>query len=207
MYQTEIKNIRIAILGEEPLGWGSGKHYFPIILNSYSWKTEEIKYKFTSKYVYDRDIIQGKLNRENFDVFLIPGGGVGDGQAVVKGFRYLRKNKNWKKQIRSFIEDGGGIIGICGGAACGAAAAGAAVCGADVCGAAACGAAACGAAACGAAACGADAEGNQSAFAPVAARAVRETVRPRRPSRYRAGSTAGRSRSASAAVRVRCRCD
>ena len=30
--------IRIAILAEEPLRWGSGKHYFPVILNNYSWK-------------------------------------------------------------------------------------------------------------------------------------------------------------------------
>ena len=26
--------IKIAILAEEPLGWGSGKHYFPVILNN-----------------------------------------------------------------------------------------------------------------------------------------------------------------------------
>ena len=117
MSQPKIKDIRIAILCEEPLGWGSGKHYFPIILNNYSWKTEGIEYRFTTNYLYDRDIIHGKLNRKKFDVFLIPGGGVGDGQAIVKGFRYLRKNQNWKKQIQSFVEDGGGIIGICGGAA------------------------------------------------------------------------------------------
>ena len=27
------KKIKVAILAEEPVGWGSGKHYFPIILD------------------------------------------------------------------------------------------------------------------------------------------------------------------------------
>jgi len=114
---TEIKIIKTAILAEEPLGWGSGKHYFPIILNNYTWIADNITFKFKTDYIYDKDILKGKLNIKNYDVLLVPGGGVGDGESIVKGFNKLTKVENWKKQIRNFIKDGGGYVGICGGAA------------------------------------------------------------------------------------------
>jgi len=111
------KIIRIAILGEEPLGWGSGKHYFPIILNNYSWKINNKIFRFNTEYIYDKDILKGKLNIKNYDVLLVPGGGVGDGESIVKGFSKLKKVKKWKEQIINFIKDGGGYVGICGGTA------------------------------------------------------------------------------------------
>ena len=58
----EYKIIKVAILAEEPLGWGSGKHYFPVILDGYTWKVGNISYKFSTKYIFDKDILQGKLN-------------------------------------------------------------------------------------------------------------------------------------------------
>jgi hypothetical protein len=109
--------IRIAILAEEPMGWGSGKHFFQIILDGYSWKIEDKKYSFSSKYIFDNDILKGKLNTSNFDVLLIPGGGVGDAHSIIKGFTFLPKVRKWKKNISKFIKDGGGCVGICGGAA------------------------------------------------------------------------------------------
>jgi hypothetical protein len=111
------KNINVAILAEEPLGWGSGKHYFPIILDRYSWNINRKKYTFFTTYLYDKDILNGKLNIQNYDVLLVPGGGVGDGESITKGFSNLRKVKKWKNQINNFIKDGGGFIGICGGTA------------------------------------------------------------------------------------------
>ena len=111
------KKINIAVLSEEPLGWGSGKHYFPVILNGYTWNTNGVSYIFSTTYIYDKDIIQGRLNVSKFQVLLVPGGGVGDGEAVMKGFILCRKNRKWKKQIQKFIEDGGGYVGICGGTA------------------------------------------------------------------------------------------
>lgn len=110
------KKIRVAILAEEPLGWGSGKHYFPAILNSYSWNIGDYSYKISTNYLFDKDILQGKLNVSDYDVLLVPGGGVGDGEAIVKGFNSLKKVRKWKKNISIFIKDGGGYIGICGGA-------------------------------------------------------------------------------------------
>ena len=113
----KIITIKIAILASEPLGWPSGKHYFPMILNGYSWNSKDKKYIFVTDYIYDRDILKGKLTASKYDVFLIPGGGVGDGEAILKGFTFSYKVRKWKKQIQKFIIDGGGFIGICGGAA------------------------------------------------------------------------------------------
>lgn len=109
--------IRVAILAEEPLGWGSGKHFFPAILHNYAWTTPRKTYTITTCFIYDKDIINGRLTTSEFDVLLVPGGGVGDGQAMVKGFVFSRKVRRWKQKIRAFIQQGGGYVGICGGTA------------------------------------------------------------------------------------------
>ena len=109
--------IQVAVLAEEPMGWGSGKHFFPVILNGYSWQKEGKTYTFSTKYIYDKDILKGRLKTSNFDVLLIPGGGVGDGQSIMKGFTFLPKVRKWKKNISTFIKNGGGCVGICGGTA------------------------------------------------------------------------------------------
>ncbi len=114
---NQIQKIRVAILAEEPMGWGSGKHYFPVILDGYTWIKENKTYTFSTKYILDKDILKGKLIASDFDVLLIPGGGVGDGQSIMKGFTFLPKVRRWKKKISKFIKDGGGCVGICGGAA------------------------------------------------------------------------------------------
>ncbi len=111
------KTIKIAILAEEPLGWGSGKHYFPVILDNYRWDVKNRSYIFKTEYICDKDIIEGKLDVSNYDVLLVPGGGVGDGEAVTKGFIFSLKVRRWKNNIRKYIRQGGSYIGICGGAA------------------------------------------------------------------------------------------
>jgi hypothetical protein len=113
----ETVSIRVAVLYEEPLGWGSGKKYFPMILNNYNWKKQNRLYNIQTTKIKDKDILAGKLTKEHYDVLLVPGGGVGDGEAVIKGFSHLSNAKKWKKKIQKFIKDGGGYIGICGGAA------------------------------------------------------------------------------------------
>ena len=109
--------IKVAILAEEPLGWGSGKHFFPIILNNYTWTINNKTYRFVVNYIFDKDILIGKLNKSEFDVLFVPGGGVGDGQSIMKGFNFSRRVRKWKKIISTFIQDGGGYVGICGGTA------------------------------------------------------------------------------------------
>lgn len=109
--------LRVAILAEEPLGWGSGKHYFFAILDGYQWRSGDRAYRMECRSVLDRDILAGRLTREAFDLLLVPGGGVGDGEAVTKGLTLLPRVRRWKRAIRRFVEAGGGYLGICGGAA------------------------------------------------------------------------------------------
>jgi hypothetical protein len=109
--------IRVAILSDELLGWGSGKRMFPEILQNYTWTTQGRSYSVTTQFVSDKDIIKGRLTTKEYDVLLAPGGGVGDGQSITKGFLFLRSVRIWKKNIATFIKDGGGYIGICGGTA------------------------------------------------------------------------------------------
>jgi hypothetical protein len=115
--EKKIKIIKIAVLASEPLGWGSGKHYFPMILNNYSWESKTNKYKFVTEYIFDKDIYKGRLSVFNYDLLIVPGGGVGDGEAISKGLAFSYKVKKWKKHIQNFIKDGGGYLGICGGTA------------------------------------------------------------------------------------------
>ena len=117
LIESETKDVRVAILAEEPLSWGSGKHYFQAILDGYGWTTRDTSYKFSTNYIFDKDILRGRLNVSDCDVLLVPGGGVGDGEAIVKGFNSLSRVRKWKENISNFIKDGGGYVGICGGAA------------------------------------------------------------------------------------------
>jgi glutamine amidotransferase-like uncharacterized protein len=111
------KIIKIAILSKEPFFWKSRKYYHYAILNNYTWRTHNNNYRISVKYVNDKDIIKGKLILDNFNVLLVPGGGVGNNQALLKGFNCFRKIRIFKKNITDFIKNGGGYVGVCGGAA------------------------------------------------------------------------------------------
>jgi len=113
---TETIEINVAILYEEPVGWGSGKSLFKTALENYQWTVGNKHYMFVVSEIYDKDIIRGKLNTKDFDILLVPGGGVGDGESWVKGFYRLPKARIWKNKISSFIKNGGGYAGYCGGA-------------------------------------------------------------------------------------------
>ena len=109
--------IKVAILAEEPFFWGSRKFYHQIILDNYSWLADDTHYTISTKYIYDKDIKNGELNKSNYDTLLVPGGGVGNNEALTKGFNHLSSVKKFKQNIADFIKQGGGYIGICGGAA------------------------------------------------------------------------------------------
>jgi len=109
--------LRVAILSDEILGWGSGKQMFPEILDTYSWETQGNVYMIRTSFISDKDILQGRLTTKEFDVLLVPGGGVGDGHAIIHGFHFSHRVRTWKKNVAAFIQDGGGYIGICGGTA------------------------------------------------------------------------------------------
>ncbi len=116
--EIKTKIIRIAILKSEPLFWTTASiNFFNVILNNYTWKKNNSTYNMISKELSDKDILNGELNNINFDILLIPGGGVGDGHSITKGFNSSIKVKKWKKKIQNFVKEGGGCIGFCGGAA------------------------------------------------------------------------------------------
>jgi glutamine amidotransferase-like uncharacterized protein len=118
-HQRNVKKIivkKVAMLSEEPLFWETcAKNFFKIILNKYQWTKNDITYKIIIEEIYDKDILTGKLTTSKYDVLLIPGGGVGDGHSITKGFTLSPRVKKWKRKIQDFVKDGGGIIGFCGG--------------------------------------------------------------------------------------------
>ena len=111
------RTIRVAVLAEEPLGWDSGKPFFLALLQGYSWTAKNLRFQVVAEYLTDQDILNGRLTVDAFDVLVVPGGGVGDGHAITKGFTFSPRVRRWKKHIASYVEDGGGYVGICGGAA------------------------------------------------------------------------------------------
>ena len=114
---TQHKQICIAILGAEPMFWTTcAKRFFTVILQNYQWTKNGTTYQFTIQILSDKEILRGELTVENFDALLIPGGGIGDGHSISKGFRLSLKTRRWKKKIQHFIQSGGGCIGFCGGA-------------------------------------------------------------------------------------------
>lgn len=114
---SEDITIRVAVLASEPLGYGSGKHYFPTLLDGYRWTAGGRSYRFTARYVYDEDVAEGRVTKADYDVFLMPGGGVGDGEAVTKAFKAVPSVKRWRRALQDFVKGGGGYVGVCGGAA------------------------------------------------------------------------------------------
>jgi len=113
------KNIvikKVAMLGDEPFFWTTcAKRFFKIILDNYEWTKNNTTYKIKLNEISDKEILTGKLSTANYDVLLIPGGGVGDGHSITKGFKISPRVRKWKKKIQKFVKDGGGVIGFCGG--------------------------------------------------------------------------------------------
>lgn len=109
--------IKIALLEAEPLFWETcATKFFKVILDNYTWTINNVNYQFKLQNITDSGIRQGKLLTEHINVLLIPGGGVGDGHSITKGFNTSLKTKKWKKNIQKYIQNGGGCIGFCGGA-------------------------------------------------------------------------------------------
>jgi len=124
MYSDDLENtstnddvveIKVAILAGERL-MVSRIEYFIEMLTDYEWVAGNTKYRFDVNFVVDKDIIHGRLKTKNYDMIVVPGGGVGDGESVARCFPTL-KNWIWKRNFANFIKDGGGYYGVCGGAA------------------------------------------------------------------------------------------
>ncbi|KAA0000073.1 MAG: hypothetical protein FE047_02570 [Thermoplasmata archaeon] len=71
----------------------------------YSWIKKGVKYVISAEIIGREDVKKGKLN--SYDVFVIPGSARPYTDAM---------NKKWREEVIKFVENGGGYIGICGGA-------------------------------------------------------------------------------------------
>ena len=111
----DLKEINVAILAGDRL-MVSRIEYFIDMLTDYEWIVGDTKYNFNVNFVVDKDILFGKLKTKNYDMIVVPGGGVGDGESVARCFPTFR-NFIWKRNFANFIKQGGGYYGVCGGTA------------------------------------------------------------------------------------------
>lgn len=97
--------IKIAILDSAIPSFTSPPEMMEI-LDGYKWHYNKT-YRFEADWITDFEIIAGKLKK--YDVVVIPG--------IGKEFWRINKNLSlWKKELRSFVANGGGYFGVCGGA-------------------------------------------------------------------------------------------
>jgi len=74
----------------------------------YEWEANGVVYRFNATFISDKNILGiEKPALNNFDVFII---GASARQFII-GNSYI-----WKENIREFVKNGGGYVGMCGGA-------------------------------------------------------------------------------------------
>lgn len=120
-YLGEIIPIRVAVYTDEketleeyyaPQG---RSRYFLYALSDYSWKAGDNHYVFVPDILSTEDILKGKLTKENYDVLLYTPC-QGDEQLFFTGWPNLPNNRLRVRNIKKFIESGGGYYGTCAGA-------------------------------------------------------------------------------------------
>ncbi len=74
----------------------------------YGWYVNGRQYKFNITEIGKREVMGEALNNENFDVFIVG--------ASAKSYLLDSFNDIWRENVRNFVANGGGYIGICGGA-------------------------------------------------------------------------------------------
>lgn len=120
-YWGEIIPIRVAIYTDEketleeyyaPQG---RSRYFLYALSDYSWKAGNNHYVFVPDFLSTEDILKGELTKENYEVLLYTPCQA-DEQVFSTGWPNLPQNKLRVRNIKKFIESGGGYYGTCAGA-------------------------------------------------------------------------------------------
>lgn len=111
---VEIKQINIALVSQYLL-ITSGHTVFEDILDGYAWISGNTKYVFSVHQITDKDIYNGELTTDNYDMILMPGGGGGGHSIWTKSLVNSPTVKIWRKNMIEFIKSGGGYYGVCGG--------------------------------------------------------------------------------------------
>ena len=78
---------------------------------NYKWIKNNKEYSFDIKVIDKKDVLgygKNPLNNENFDVFII--------SASAKSYLFDGINDRWKENVQKFVANGGGYLGVCGGA-------------------------------------------------------------------------------------------
>ena len=112
----ETIEISIAVLTQERGWWARDLIFFKDLLCDYKWIVGVKQYIFDVNLIVDDDILKGNLNLDNYDMIVMAGGAIGDGEAFVRCNPTL-ENFKWKKNLADFIKDGGGYFSVCGGTA------------------------------------------------------------------------------------------
>lgn len=103
---TDVTSISVALYE----CWGINNRHIIEILN-YTWTMENQQYRFQVTVIDNMDV-KGEgnitLTRDNFDVFII---GASANSYLIDGL-----NCTWRNNVRDFVANGGGYLGICGGA-------------------------------------------------------------------------------------------
>jgi hypothetical protein len=116
---TDIHEIRVAIYTDEKedaqfYGPYGRTRYFVWALN-YSWQVGNIVYHFNTTLLPTKNLMKGDLTKENYDVLIYPPDTY-DEYAFPRALKFLPKNRIIARQIKNFVENGGGYYGSCGGA-------------------------------------------------------------------------------------------
>jgi glutamine amidotransferase-like uncharacterized protein len=114
--QLECKIVRIALLAQARVLDSNDARNFENEFTEYQWIAGNTKYIFNVTLLNDDDIFKGYLTTDNYDLLVVPGGSIGDGESFVRCFPTLR-NFLWKRNIANFIRNGGGYYSVCGGTA------------------------------------------------------------------------------------------
>jgi hypothetical protein len=112
----ESKIVKIALLSKERFINSTDVIDFQNALTNYQWIVGNKKYILNVTSVYDRDVYTGQINTNNYDLIVVPGGSVGDGESFVRCFPTFW-NFIWKRNLANFIKEGGGYYSVCGGTA------------------------------------------------------------------------------------------
>lgn len=108
-----VKNIHVINVGilSEHVVYGGGYKAYERALN-YSWFVNGTQYKFNVNILGWYDVIKNLSNAE-YDVIVAPYGA--PLPLLVNSYLKPREANEWKNKIKSFIANGGGFIGHCGG--------------------------------------------------------------------------------------------
>jgi hypothetical protein len=110
--QGETNEIKIALNTGDSIR-DTYAHEIKDVIDGYHWVVNNIEYYFTTSFIDIKDIYNGSLTIDNYNVHIIDG--MSD-EMVACVRNPLQFDDNLRTFLENYIIDGGGYIGRCGGA-------------------------------------------------------------------------------------------